>query len=168
MSSIFVGIGSNLASPRHGQPTMVAMAAVGKLNAKGIGVSQRSRWYRSVPVPVSAQPHFINGVARVTTELLPEALLQALHQIEEEFGRVRTKPNAARVLDLDLLAFGDLVIDSPNGLRLPHPRLHARAFVLKPLFEVEPTWRHPLTGQNLADLIAALPAEQIAEPVDEP
>lgn len=167
MSSIFVGIGSNLASPRHGPPVVVAMAAIGKLIAMGIGVSRLSRWYRTVPVPPSDQPCYINGVARVTTALPPAALLLALHQIEAELGRVRTRPNAARVIDLDLLAYGDLVIQSADGLNLPHPRLHTRAFVLKPLFDVAPTWRHPLSGQTLTDLIAVLPPGQIAEPVDE-
>jgi len=167
MSSIFVGIGSNLASPRYGPPRKVAEAAVGKLIAMGIRVSQQSRWYRTAPIPVSSQPHYINGVARVTTDHSPEALLQKLHQIEDEFGRVRTRVNAARVLDLDLLAYGGLVMHSPNGLILPHPRLHMRAFVLKPLFDVAPTWQHPLTGWKLTDLIAALPSEQVAEPLDE-
>lgn len=146
---------------------MVVMAAVGKLIAMGIGVSQLSRWYRTLPVPVSAQPSYINGVARVTTALPPAALLLALHQIEAELGRVRMRRNEARVIDLDLLAYGDLVLQSANGLNLPHPRLHTRAFVLKPLFDVAPTWRHPLSGQTLADLIAQLPSEQIAEPVNE-
>ena len=108
---------------------------------------------------------FVNAVAEVATDLGPEALLALLHSVEERFGRVRRERNEARVLDLDLLAFGDLVTDTPGGLVLPHPRLHLRAFVLLPLADLAPGWRHPATGRPIRELIAELPAGQEARPI---
>lgn len=154
---IFIGIGSNLPSPA-GPPLETAEAALEALAAAGVRVLRRSRWYESAPVPPSDQPWFVNGVVEVETGLAPAALLALLHRIEAQFGRRRTVANAARPLDLDLLAYDDRVCDDGNGIILPHPRLHERAFVLLPLSELAPDWRHPRTGRRIADLIAALPA----------
>jgi 2-amino-4-hydroxy-6-hydroxymethyldihydropteridine diphosphokinase len=166
MSNVFIGIGGNLASETFGAPVAVLDAAVAAMPAFGIAVVRRSRWYLSAPVPRSDQPHYTNAVLEVETALAPAPLLETLHAIEARFGRVRSERDAARVLDLDLLAFTNLVIAEPSGLRLPHPRLHERAFVLKPLAELAPDWRHPLSGRPIAALIAALPADQWAEPVE--
>ena len=95
---IFIGIGSNLPS-RDGPPRATAEAAVGALEASGIRVLRRSRWYETAPVPPSDQPWFVNGVIEVATDLPPEGLLAVLHRIEADFGRARTVPNAARPLD---------------------------------------------------------------------
>jgi 2-amino-4-hydroxy-6-hydroxymethyldihydropteridine diphosphokinase len=157
---ILIGIGANLPHPIHGEPRRTCEAAVAALAAAGVRVLARSPWYASAPVPVSDQPEFVNGVARVATVLEPTALLSLLHGLEAQFGRVRGQPNAARTLDLDLLAFGDVVLNDPSGLILPHPRLHERAFVLLPLRDVAPGWRHPVTGATATQLIAALPPEQ--------
>jgi len=113
---------------------------------------------------VSDQPWFVNGVVAVETFLPPAELLALLHDVEAEFGRTRNIRNEARILDLDLLAYDDCVMNEPDGPILPHPRLHERAFVLLPLADVDPDWRHPVTGAAIADLIAALPADQQAEP----
>ena len=119
-----------------------------------------SAWYRTAPVPRSEQPDFINGVVLLTGGIEPATLLARLHAIEAEAGRVRSVPNAARVLDLDLLAAGGRVIDSP-GLVLPHPRLAERAFVLYPLCDVAPGWRHPILGRTALELRDALPPQRI-------
>jgi 2-amino-4-hydroxy-6-hydroxymethyldihydropteridine diphosphokinase len=166
MSNVFIGIGGNLAGETFGEPVELLGAAVAEMPAFGITVVRRSRWYLSAPVPRSDQPLYTNAVLEVETALAPAPLLRTLHAIETRFGRVRSARDAARVLDLDLLAFGDVVIAEPAGLRLPHPRLHERAFVLKPLAELAPDWRHPLSGRPIAALIAALPADQWAEPVE--
>lgn len=160
---ILIGIGSNLADARLGGPRDVCEAALRRLARGGAGIVARSRWYRTAPVPVSDQPWFVNAVVAVATPLDPAGLLQELHRIESEFGRVRKIRNEARVLDLDLLAYGDLVRNGPAGPELPHPRLHERAFVLLPLRDVAPDWRHPATGEALEALIARLPSGQTAE-----
>ena len=98
----------------------------------------------------------------------PAALLALLHRTEAEFGRVRRWRNEARVLDLDLLAYGDLASDGADGGPvLPHPRMADRAFVLLPLAEIAPGWRHPATGQTVEALIAALPIGQAIRPMAE-
>lgn len=117
----------------------------------------RSPWFRSAPVPPSDQPWFVNGVARLSTGLAPQELLAVLHAVEAEYGRVRTVPNASRTLDLDLLAYGEQVIEEPGGLTVPHPRLAARSFVLAPLARLAPCWRHPVTGLTAAEMLERLP-----------
>ena len=122
----------------------------------GIEILRHSNWYEIAPVPVSDQPWFVNGVAVVATNLDPETLLQRLHAIEQSFARERSMPNAARTLDLDLLGYGALQIDSKT-LTLPHPRLYERAFVLYPLRDVAPRWHHPRLGLTPDEMIAKLP-----------
>jgi 2-amino-4-hydroxy-6-hydroxymethyldihydropteridine diphosphokinase len=165
-NGVFIGLGGNLPSETLGPPPAVMAAALRALPAAGIIVRRRSRWYRSAPVPASDQPPYINGVLEVETRMDAAALLEALQGVEADFGRVRGAPNEARVLDLDLLAFGRSVVRKP-GLTVPHPRMHLRAFVLKPLAELAPEWRHPRLGLTTAQLLAALPPGQWAEPLDE-
>src|SRR5512142_1093595 len=105
-NDVFIGVGGNLPSETLGPPLAVMAAALRALPARGILVRRRSRWYRSAPVPPSEQPTFVNGVVAVETGMGAAELLQVLHRVEAEFGRVRGTANAARVLDLDLLAFG--------------------------------------------------------------
>ena len=166
-NDVFIGVGGNLPSETLGSPLAVMVAALQALPARRIVVRRRSRWYRSAPVPASDQPTYINGVVEVETRMDAAALLEALHGVEADFGRARGAPNAARVLDLDLLAFGRSVVQGEAGLFLPHPRMHLRAFVLKPLAELAPLWRHPLLGLTTTQLLAALLPEQWVEPLDE-
>jgi len=160
---ILLGMGSNLPSAA-GAPRATLEAALAALEQSGLRIVKRSRWYRSVPVPASDQPDFVNGVVAVETALEPAELLALLHRIEARFGRARREVNAARSLDLDLLAYDDRIVEE-TGLVLPHPRLHLRAFVLLPLAEVAPDWVHPRLGQSVSDLIAALPPGQRAAPL---
>jgi 2-amino-4-hydroxy-6-hydroxymethyldihydropteridine diphosphokinase len=102
----------------------------------------------------------VNGVARLEGRTDPATLLRRLHAIEARAGRVRNAPNAARTLDLDIIAIDDLVRDAPDPV-LPHPRAHERAFVLRPLRDVCPGWVHPRLGQTVDALLAALPAQDI-------
>ena len=159
---IIIGLGANLAS-RHGTPSQTLDAAFTELQAAGVGVGRRSGYWRTRPVPVSDQPWFVNAVAAVDTELPPAALLALLHRIEDGAGRRRREVNEARPLDLDLLAYGRLVLDGPEPPLLPHPRLAGRAFVLLPLAEIAAGWVHPLTGDGLAAMIGRLPVDQTAE-----
>ena len=163
---ILIGIGANLDHPAHGDPRSTCEAALAFLARPDLIVKRRSRWYRSAPVPVSDQPWFVNAVVELETALTPEALLQRLHGVEAQFGRVRHARDEARVLDLDLLAYHDLVRPSDRPPQLPHPRLAARAFVVLPLAELAPAWRHPESGETVAALCAALPPGQDIEPMD--
>ncbi|HEV2301829.1 MAG TPA: 2-amino-4-hydroxy-6-hydroxymethyldihydropteridine diphosphokinase [Stellaceae bacterium] len=160
---ILIGIGGNLATARYGAPRETLTAALACLAERRICILARSRWYRSEPVPPSAQPWFANAVAVVETALDPLALLDALLALEKGFGRVRGQRNAPRPLDLDLLDYEGRLVDTAR-LALPHPRLHERRFVLAPLAEVAPGWRHPRLGLGLRELLARLPAEPRAEP----
>jgi 2-amino-4-hydroxy-6-hydroxymethyldihydropteridine diphosphokinase len=163
-ADIFIGLGANLPSRLHGPPEATLAATLERLAARGVTTAARSRWYESAPVPMSDQPWFVNAVARVATVLAAAPLLATLHEVEAEFGRVRSARNAPRLVDLDLLAYGELVMTGEGGPLLPHPRMHERAFVLLPLRELAPHWRHPRLGRSLDELIAALPPEQVARP----
>ena len=164
---IFIAIGANLPSASFGPPRAGCEAALRALEAAGLRIVARSRWYRSAPVPPSHQPDYVNGVVAIETALGPEALLARLHEIERAFGRERSIPNAARSLDLDLIAYHDRVCDGEQGGPiLPHPRMAARAFVLLPLQELAPAWRHPRSGTPIAELVRALPPDQRAEQLE--
>ena len=154
---ILIGLGGNLPSDA-GPPATTIETALTQFRLYGIIVVARSSFYESEPVPRSDQPWFVNAVVRVETALGPDDLLARLHAIEHAFGRVRHERNEARTLDLDLLDY-DGVIREDGGLILPHPRLHERAFVLKPLSEVAPDWRHPVSERSAAELLAELPEE---------
>jgi 2-amino-4-hydroxy-6-hydroxymethyldihydropteridine diphosphokinase len=151
---IFVGIGANLPSATHGSPLATCSAAIGVLDLRGVIVIRRSRWYITAPVPPSKQSDYINGVLQVDTELLPEALLRVLHDVERAFGRSRGKRNADRTLDLDLLAYGNVTMASGAAVEVPHPRMHERAFVLLPLQEIAPDTVIPGRGRAAAWLAA--------------
>ena len=144
----YVALGSNLDDPRsqveHG---FEALASLPQTRLRG-----RSRLFRTPPWGVRDQPDFINAVAQLETSLSPRALLDALLSVEIRFGRVRGLPNGPRVLDLDLLVYGDFELHEP-GLVIPHPRLHERAFVLLPLADVAPDLGIPGQGR-VADLLA--------------
>ena len=160
-SPVYVALGGNLDHPTWGGPRATLEAALAELGRRGVTVRRLSRWYRTAPVPVSDQPWFVNAVAEVETGLDPDALLAVLHAVEAGFGRVRTVANAARLIDLDLLDYrGVTAPGGPGKATLPHPRMAERAFVLRPLADLAPGWRHPVTGQPIAALVAALPPGQ--------
>ncbi|OYQ32699.1 2-amino-4-hydroxy-6-hydroxymethyldihydropteridine diphosphokinase [Niveispirillum lacus] len=160
---ILIAVGSNLPVPGFGTPAQICNKALARLDSMGIRVVGTSRLYQTAPVPLSDQPWFVNAVAAVDTGLQAAALLASLHQVEQEFGRVRRERNEARVLDLDLIDYKGVV--SAGMPILPHPRLAERAFVLLPLRDVCPQWRHPVTGVGIDDLIASLPPDQAIRPL---
>ncbi len=156
---ILIGLGANLPSAA-GLPAATLAAALKALCAAGLAIERCSPWYRTAPLPAGDQPWYVNGVAAVATRLEPAEVLALLHRIEERFGRIRRERNEPRPLDLDLLDYDGLVRAAAPVL--PHPRLHERAFVLLPLRDVAPEWRHPVSGAGVAELIARLPPGQIA------
>lgn len=162
---ILIGLGANLPST-FGAPRETLAAALAQLDREGVAIARRSRFWRTRPMPDDGQPWYVNAVAALATALGPEELLARLLRVEAEFGRVRGAPNAPRVLDLDVLAHGRIVRTGTAPPLLPHPRMEGRAFVLRPLAEIAPRWRHPVSGLGVDRLIADLPADQTAEPMD--
>jgi 2-amino-4-hydroxy-6-hydroxymethyldihydropteridine diphosphokinase len=167
---ILVAIGANLPGP-DGAPALETCrrAATVMDGLPGMRLRALSRWFATAPVPVSpGAPDYVNGVALLAPRPGaatpdPAALLAGLQRIEAAFGRVRSVPNAPRTLDLDLLDMGGLVRAGPDPV-LPHPRLHLRAFVLAPLLDVAPGWRHPTLGEHAAALLARIVGQE-ARPI---
>jgi 2-amino-4-hydroxy-6-hydroxymethyldihydropteridine diphosphokinase len=159
---ILIGIGGNLESARFGPPRDTLSAALAALEEKRVRILTRSGWYRTEPVPRSDQPWFINGVVSLATELGAQDLLMVLQATERQFGRVRGEPNAPRILDLDILDYQGEVMNA-TSLVLPHPRLHERRFVLMPIADIAPDWRHPILGLTVAQLLAQLSSDQQIE-----
>jgi 2-amino-4-hydroxy-6-hydroxymethyldihydropteridine diphosphokinase len=148
-----IALGSNLPG-EFGSSRDLLDAAVAALPGAGFSVARASRWWRASAWPEPTDPDYLNGVVLVETALGPDAALEALRGIEARFGRVRTFANAPRTLDLDLIALGRQVIDNAD-LKLPHPRAHLRRFVMGPLAEIAPDWRHPVLGRTARDLAGA-------------
>ena len=128
--------------------------ALARFPAVGLKILKRSGWWRSAAWPDPNGPEYRNGVALVEANGPPEAVLASLLRLEAEMGRQRSARNTPRTLDLDLIAHGREVRDEP-GLILPHPRAHQRLFVMGPLAEIAPAWRHPVLGNSAADLAEA-------------
>jgi 2-amino-4-hydroxy-6-hydroxymethyldihydropteridine diphosphokinase len=165
---ILIALGANLPAADGTPPLETCRRAVEALKeVPELRVERVSRWYETAPVPPSDQPPFINGVVRAEGTLAPEPLLAALHRIESRFGRVRSVPNAPRPLDLDLIDWHGMIRTAAPPF-LPHPRCHERAFVLAPLHDVAPDWRHPRLGRSAAELLAALSAQDIRPLADRP
>jgi 2-amino-4-hydroxy-6-hydroxymethyldihydropteridine diphosphokinase len=160
---ILISIGANLPGPDGQSPLETCDQAVEAIAAiPGLQLVTASPWYRTAAISQFAQPDFCNGIVRMEGEITPEALLTELQEIERRFGRQRAFPDAPRTLDLDIIDLNGAVRAIPPVF-LPHPRAHLRAFVLRPILDVAPGWRHPVLRQGVASLLAEL-APQAIEP----
>jgi 2-amino-4-hydroxy-6-hydroxymethyldihydropteridine diphosphokinase len=148
-AEVFIALGTNLGD-RAGNLRRAIAAIRGFASVEAI-----SRVYETEPVGFRDQPDYWNLVVRIRTELEPQALFEALKGIEQQLGRTAAFRNAPRVIDLDIIAYDQLVLRS-ESLEIPHPRMNERSFVLFPLAEVAPEFRHPANHQSIVQLIAAL------------
>jgi 2-amino-4-hydroxy-6-hydroxymethyldihydropteridine diphosphokinase len=151
----YVGLGSNLGD--RAAYLLLGLSALSRLSKTHL--LRLSPVYETEPVG-PPQPPYLNMVAELETELSPKGLLAEMLRIEKALGRERRERWGPRTLDLDLLLYGDLVLEEA-GLSVPHPRLHERAFVLVPLLDLLPEGRHPLLGQSFAELLASLDASSV-------
>ena len=152
---ILIALGSNQTGP-WGSPRETVLRALSALNQSGIRLRRASRLVVSTPYGRAGQPDFVNAVARVETRLSPQALLARLHLIERQAGRRRTLRWGPRTLDLDLLDYHGRTLRQASGPVLPHPGIAGRIFVLAPIAEIAPGWRHPASRQTAARLLARL------------
>lgn len=172
---VLVSLGSNATSSLR-ESAKIIHDAVEQLAALGLRITRKSRYYSTPCFPAGAGPDFVNAVVGIDSDLPPADILAVLHEVEEAFGRERPSRWAPRTLDLDLLACGDQILpdifilkrwmtlplaeqmkQAPDELILPHPRLHERAFVLIPLADVAPQWRHPITQMTVKQMVDELP-----------
>ena len=156
---ILIGVGSNMPGP-WGTPEATVGRVAAELDRGPVRVTRVSRSLRTTPFGVTDQPDFINAVLAVETDLAPTALLLDLQALERRAGRHRAIRWGPRTLDLDILDFRGLVLDDPSGLVLPHPGIAERPFVLVPIIEIAPEWRHPVNGLTAAEMLAKVALSQ--------
>ena len=161
--AVVVALGSNLAGGFVSSEALLE-AALARFPEAGLPVLARSRWWSSAAWPDPNGPEYRNAVAIVEAQGGPRSVLEALFSIEVLLGRERGPRNAPRTLDLDLISHGRQVIDA-QGLTLPHPRAHERLFVMGPLAEIAPGWRHPVSGRTAAELAESATVGRDARPL---
>lgn len=179
-NDLYIALGANMPS-NAGLPDATLRAALGEMAARGLSLQAVSRFFATPAVPSGSGPDYLNACCRLASDRSPGEVLQILHEIEAEFGRVREGRWQARGIDLDLIAMGDAVlpdptvyakwrdlspqaqlVEAPDHLVLPHPRLQDRAFVLIPLADIAPLWRHPVSGLSVVEMLEALPEDEKA------
>ena len=141
----YLSLGSNLGDRRQNLEQAIESL---------LGVTNVSSFYETEPAEVRDQPWFLNCAVQIDTELTPGELLCVLQGIERRMGRVRDIPKGPRIVDIDILFYGDEIVNVP-GLKIPHPRMAKRRFVLEPLAEIAPDLRNPETGRKITEMLAA-------------
>ena len=156
---ILIAVGSNLCTETYGSPLKNCLKSVILLR-KNFFVNKVSKFYKTEPIPKSNQPWYVNAAVEIKTNLKPKDIIEKLLFIENHFGRIRKKKNEPRVIDLDLLCYGNLKINNSN-LIIPHPRLHIRKFVIKPICDINPLWEHPILKKTAINLLKSLANQKI-------
>jgi 2-amino-4-hydroxy-6-hydroxymethyldihydropteridine diphosphokinase len=161
LRTAYLSLGSNLGDRAANlRAALAQLAAAGRLlTASDLYETQPVDFPDDVPDDLPGQPWFLNCVAAIETEMTPRELLTLALRIEAEMGRLRMKEKGPRNIDIDVVLFGDCVVDEP-GLKIPHPAMHRRRFVLEPLVEIAPEARHPVLGKTAQQLLAELPDGQ--------
>ncbi|HEY1801611.1 MAG TPA: 2-amino-4-hydroxy-6-hydroxymethyldihydropteridine diphosphokinase [Terriglobales bacterium] len=155
---VYLSLGSNLGNPeKQLRDGIEALASHGQ-------VTKVSSFYQTEPVEQVAQPWFTNCAVEMKTEKMPRQLLAAILKLEEAMGRRRTQDKGPRIIDIDILLFGNSIVNAP-GLSIPHPAMHQRRFVLEPLAEIAPGMRHPQLKQTIRELRDALPSGQAVKKI---
>ncbi len=163
LGTVILGLGSNL-----GERVRHLEVALARLRRQ-INIERVSSIYETEPMDVRDQPWFLNLVCTGLTPLKPNAMLEFVHEIERALGRERGRgePGGPRTVDIDILAYDDRVVETPD-LTIPHPRMAERAFVLVPLAEILPDWRHPLDGKTASELIEGVEGGEVRVFCDPP
>jgi 2-amino-4-hydroxy-6-hydroxymethyldihydropteridine diphosphokinase len=155
LKTVFLSLGSNL-----GDRLAELQSAVDKLHSPDLLITHVSGVYETAPVDFKEQPDFLNIAVGATTSLFPMRLLQRTQRIEIEMGRKRTVPKGPRAIDIDILLHGSAIVNT-SKLRIPHPRMQERRFVLQPMAELAPELHHPVTRQTIRELLAAAPHQLV-------
>jgi 2-amino-4-hydroxy-6-hydroxymethyldihydropteridine diphosphokinase len=158
---VYLSLGSNL-----GNPEMELKRALESLTSLGT-VSKVSSFYKTEPIEITAQPWFVNCAVELKTDKMPRQLIQAILKLEQSMGRKRTQGKGPRNIDIDILLFGNSVVDTKE-LTVPHPAMHQRRFVLEPLAEIAPGVRHPVLKRTVRELRDELPVGQVVQKIAQP
>ena len=157
---ILIAVGSNLRSKIFGSPLNNCRKAI-ELLKKEFQLQGVSNFYETEPIPKSDQPMYVNGVVSLKTKDLPDKVLDFLMSIEKLFQRVRTFKNEPRVIDLDLLSYNNVILNTKN-LILPHPRMHLRRFVIQPICDINRNWQHPVLKTSAKNILKTLEKQKIS------
>ncbi|KIC40016.1 2-amino-4-hydroxy-6-hydroxymethyldihydropteridine pyrophosphokinase [Ruegeria sp. ANG-R] len=180
LSKAVIALGANLSLRGHG-PKVTLEQSLAAMAGAGLVIRATSRFFATPCFPAGAGPDYVNAAVLIETDLTPQGVLDLLHRIEHDFERAREQRWGMRTLDLDLVCWDDLVLPddaeyqrwltlapedqarcAPEHLILPHPRLQDRAFVLVPMADVAPDWRHPVLDRTVTQMVAALPPGDVA------
>ena len=157
----YLSLGSNI-----GDRAANLQRAIASLEESG-RLKNVSALYETQPVDIPDQPWFLNCVVAIETQATPQDLLRSVLFVEAAMGRVRTHDKGPRIVDIDVLLVGDMIVDEP-GLKIPHPAMQLRRFVLEPLNEIAPDVRHPITGKTIREMLAAVPPGQVVRRLEAP
>ena len=155
MKTVYLGLGSNV-----GDREAMLQTALAKLECPQLRLKRASGLYETEPLGLREQAWFLNMVGEFESELMPRQLLHRAQNVERELGRKRTVVNGPRTVDIDILLFGNAVIDCEE-LAIPHPRMHERRFVLAPLAELNAALRHPVSGHSVAQMLEAVTGQTV-------
>ena len=159
-NKFIIAVGSNINSQEGFEPIKNCNKAINELSKFNIKIIQKSSWYLSEPIPKSSQPKFYNSVLLCNANHSANKVLKIIQIIEQKFGRVRVFKNMPRCIDLDIISFNGNVKNSLL-LKIPHPRMHLRKFVLLPLFEIDAHWLHPLLKKNIQFFLEKVKCQKI-------